>query len=96
MLHQPGGASNELHESKYYDGYIVEDYVFNFDPAKGEEYHYILKAGPGSDTKVKEGFTFAEKHIINGEVKADFDLWSEFETEVEESEDDNDFHEDNE
>ncbi len=76
--------------TEYYKGYMLDENSFYFDPINGEEFRYSLKAGPGIDTKVKEGFTFAEKHILNGEVKLDINLLSDHQAEVEKSDDDND------
>lgn len=90
FVHWHGGyESNELRTERY-NGYVLDHEIFHFDPVKGEEYHYTLTAGPGSDTKVKEGFTFEEKHIVNGEVKVDFILRPDNQPEVEKSDNDED------
>lgn len=86
-------SDNDEGKAEDYNGYITDETIFTFDPLKGEDYHYIKSAGPGSDEKVKEGFVYSEEHIINGEVITDFEFEpkdegkNDEETEDEESED---------
>jgi len=75
--------------SEDYNGYITEDSNFTFDPLKGEDYHDIKSAGPGSDEKVEEGFVYSEEHIINGEVITDFEFEPEDEGEDDKESEDN-------
>ncbi len=62
---------NNFYEDGY-EGYVEESYEFVFDPIKGEDFHYIRKAGPGWDKRVDVGFIFGEQHIVNGKVLIDF------------------------
>jgi hypothetical protein len=66
--------TNNEENPEDYNGYITDSENFVFDPAKGEDYHYIRSADAGSDEEVEEGFIYKEKHIINGKVIVDFDV----------------------
>jgi len=64
-------SSNEGNEEPY-NGDITESELFTFDPVRGEEYLLLRKAGHGSDEKIRPGFIFAEKHVVNEEIIVDF------------------------
>ena len=81
---------NNFYKDRY-EGYVEESCEFVFDPIKGEDFHYIRKAGPGWDKRVDEGFIFGEQHIVNGKVLIDFGC--EEEDEEEDDEEDEEYDE---
>jgi hypothetical protein len=62
--------SKSTNEDDVYNGRIIQEESFSFDPEKGEEFQSILTAGHGEDEKYKEGDIIEERHMINGkEIK---------------------------
>lgn len=80
--------TNNEENPEDYNGYITEKKNFVFDPVKGEDYHFTKIAGIGEDEEIEEGFVFAEKHVVNGEIVVDFVFESE-----DEGEDDEEYEE---
>lgn len=76
-----------------YYGEMEETELFTFDPLTGEDYHFTKVAGMGEDEVIEEGFVFAEKHVVNGEVIVDFQFDSEDEGEDDEESEDEDYDE---